>query len=339
MFTQIRDHEGNVVNEEITTATVFADSEIQMHQRVLVREPKLWDCDNPYLYECVVKVLKVGDASGEKTAGEEVLDEEIQHFGIRKLQLDSINGLRINGNMVKLRGTCIHHDNGLIGAATLERAEERRCELLKAAGFNCIRSAHHPMSKAMLDACDRHGMLVMDELSDMWTRPKNQNDYGQYFSEFWEEDVERLIAKDYNHPSVILYCMGNEIQEIGTAKGAELNRKIDTKIKSLDSTRYTTNALNGMIAAGNRVGEILCDITGKKPEELSASMMVPAEATEEKNKGGSDELNGMMVRRTSHHTGQTGLLMSVILILLDTAARLVISGRLCLDSEKNRIWR
>ncbi len=147
--------------------TMFGQEQEEVIQRICIKDAKLWDCDNPNLYQCQVKIY----------AGEELLDETDEHFGIRRLELDAEHGLRINGKQVKFRGTCIHHDNGVIGATTLAKAEERRCRQMKEAGFNSIRSAHHPMSKAMLDACDKYGMLVMDELSDMWTKHKNPNDY------------------------------------------------------------------------------------------------------------------------------------------------------------------
>ncbi|MCD8023686.1 MAG: hypothetical protein LUF30_12185 [Lachnospiraceae bacterium] len=134
----------------------------------------------------------------------QIVDSVSIPVGIRVLGLNAKHGLTINGRPVKLRGSCIHHDNGILGAATFADAEYRRCQQLKEAGFNALRSAHHPMSRAMLEACDRLGMLVMDELSDMWTRTKNPHDYANYFSANWEQDVENMIAKDYNHPSVIL---------------------------------------------------------------------------------------------------------------------------------------
>lgn len=190
LITEIRDAQGNIAASDTAHATVFGGTEITVRQRMAVVHPLLWDCDTPNLYHCAVRVVQ------EET----VWDEAEDHFGIRKLSLDAVNGLRINGKEVKLRGSCIHHDNGIIGACTLERAEERRCEIMKEAGFNCIRSSHHPMSRAMLDACDRLGMLVMDELSDMWTRSKNNNDYSMNFQDYWEKDVELLVAKDYNHP-------------------------------------------------------------------------------------------------------------------------------------------
>ena len=130
-------------------------------------------------------------------------DAETVTFGIRSLRLDPEHGLRINGETVKLRGACVHHDNGVLGAATFARAEERRVQILKDAGFNAIRMAHHPMSRAMLNACDRLGMLVMDEAFDVWTSAKSDFDYSLNFPQWWERDIEAMVAKDVNHPSVI----------------------------------------------------------------------------------------------------------------------------------------
>ena len=152
----------------------------------------------------------------------EVLDEESTTFGIRSLTVDPVRGLRVNGEQVLLRGACVHHDNGLLGAATIGRAEERRVELLKEAGFNAIRSAHNPLSRPMLEACDRLGVLVMDETFDMWTQPKSEHDYALRFPDWWEADVEAMVRKDFNHPSVILYSIGNEIPEAGTPMGARV---------------------------------------------------------------------------------------------------------------------
>lgn len=220
---------------------------------ICVLQPKLWDCDHPELYQCRIRIEQDG----------ELLDEAIETFGIRTLILDSVHGLRMNGRQIKLRGACIHHDNGILGAATLEKAEERRCRQLKEAGFNSIRSSHHPVSKAMLDACDRYGILVMDELSDMWTLHKNSYDFALHFEECWEEVAELMVAKDYNHPSVILYSSGNEITEAGSEAGAAINRKICNKLHELDHTRFTTMGQNGLMTAGKRLKEIMTDVMGR----------------------------------------------------------------------------
>lgn len=236
--TEILDADGNKVTDETSCSTIYGRTEQNHYQRIAVCNPNLWDCENPYLYTCRLTL---------ECDGEFVEQAEVK-FGFRKLQLDGVHGLRINGKQVKLRGACIHHDNGIIGGCTLEMAEERRCRILKEAGFNCIRSSHHPVSKAMLDACDKYGMLVMDEFTDMWTLPKNMNDYAAYFETDWEQDVTRMIEKDYNHPSVILYSTGNEIQEVGTVNGVEVNRMIAEKIRNLDATRYVTCGFNGWLA-------------------------------------------------------------------------------------------
>lgn len=235
------------------TVIMYPDSKEMSRHIICVEKPELWDCDTPNLYQCRVQIECAG----------EVLDETIENFGIRTLLVDSVHGIRLNGKEVKLRGTCIHHDNGILGAATLKRAEERRCQQLKEAGFNSIRSAHHPIGKSMLDACDRYGILIMDELSDMWTLHKNPNDFALHFKDCWEQVAEQMVAKDYNHPSVILYSSGNEITEAGSDAGAAINRKICNKLHELDPTRYTTMGLNGLMTAGVRLREIMGDVIKK----------------------------------------------------------------------------
>ena len=218
-----------------------AASRRRVRQRLVVPDPRRWSLDAPTLYTCRV-VVRDGD-------GVEI-DRDETTFGIRSLQVDAARGLRINGEVVNLRGACIHHDNGVIGAATVERADERRIEILKASGFNAIRSAHHPASKALLDACDRLGMLVMDEAFDMWIHPKMRNDYARVFPEWWETDIDAMVRKDRNHPSVILYSIGNEIPDTGDPTGADLGRRLAERVRALDDTRYVTNGVNPIISVG-----------------------------------------------------------------------------------------
>ena len=236
--SEIRDSAGTVVAADTSKATVAPGESATCRQRLYIRDPSLWSTRTPALYTGGVTLADHNAA----------MDTETATFGIRSLQLDPERGLRINGETIKLRGACVHHDNGVLGAATYARAEERRVELLKDAGFNAIRMAHHPMSRAMLDACDRLGMLVLDEAFDMWTSAKSEYDYSLSFPEWWERDIEAMVASDFNHPSVILYSIGNEIPEAGSAHGAAWGRKIAEKVRSLDSTRYVTNAINGMLA-------------------------------------------------------------------------------------------
>lgn len=247
VITEIIDAEGNTVAIDNAPLTAFAGESATMRQRLYVRQPKLWSVEAPYLYICRSKVM----------AGEKMLDEEINTFGIRSLSLDAEEGLKINGQVVKLRGACIHHDNGVIGAATFDRAEERRVEILKEAGFNAIRSAHHPMSKALLKACDSLGMLVMDESFDIWTSNKTPYDYALYFPTWWEKDIQAMVDKDFNHPCVIMYSIGNEIPDTGSSNGTVWGRKLAEKIRSLDSTRYIINSINGMVSVINLLKSVM----------------------------------------------------------------------------------
>lgn len=246
----VLEKDGKTIAKDRQMVVMYPETLETARCSICVENPQLWDCENPNLYQCRVLI----------ESADQVLDETTENFGIRTLTLDAAHGLRMNGKEVKLRGSCIHHDNGILGAATLEKAEERRCRQLKEAGFNSIRSSHHPVSKAMLNACDRYGILVMDEISDMWTLHKNPCDFALHFEECWEEVAEKMVAKDYNHPSVILYSSGNEITEAGSEAGAAINRKINNKLHELDHTRYTTMGLNGLMTAGTRLKEIMGDV-------------------------------------------------------------------------------
>lgn len=246
--------EGQAAGYDSVKVSMFAGEKETVKIRCCIPNPKLWNCDTPELYECFVELRNERDVI-------EVIQEMI---GIRTVMIDAQHGLQINGEQVKLRGTCIHHDNGILGAATFEAAEFRRCRQMKEAGFNSIRSSHHPVSKAMLDACDRYGVLVMDELTDMWHYHKNPHDFATHFSDCWELEVERMVAKDYNHPSVIFYSTGNEIPEYGMEMGGKINRRICNKFYELDHTRFTTGGINGVMSLtfGSEIKEIIEDIMG-----------------------------------------------------------------------------
>ena len=170
----------------------------------------------------------------------DTVDTITEEFGVRVVTADARRGLRINGTPVKLRGAAIHHDNGVIGAHTLDAADDRRIRILKESGFNAIRSAHNAASRSLLRACDRHGVLVMDELTDAWFRPKVSNDYSLDFADWWERDLEALVANGFNHPSVIMYSIGNEIAETATPRGIEMNKRIADRTRQLDPSRLVT---------------------------------------------------------------------------------------------------
>jgi len=232
----IIDEQGNTVGMGTgTDCCLFVDS------------PALWSAEHPNLYKCRVSLNQ----------GEDVVESL---FGFRSLALEKNQGLLVNGEPIKLRGACIHGDNGLIGAAEYDGAAFRRIRILKEAGFNAIRMSHHPISQNLLRACDTLGMYVMDEGFDMWTRPKSDLDYALYFNDWWERDLEAMVHKCYNHPSVLMYSLGNEIPEIGSEQGSKLTKKMVDLIKSLDETRYTLVGINGAFAAGDQMKELMSDI-------------------------------------------------------------------------------
>ncbi len=250
VLTELIDCNGQTVASEISRMTLLPHSKDKLFQHIFVKDTKLWSLDEPNLYKCRVTLRE----------GDKVWDTAEDNFGIREIKVDPVRGLRLNGERVLLRGECLHHDNGVIGAATFDRAEERRVEISKAAGFNSIRTSHNPASRAMLEACDRLGVLVMEESFDTWMTPKTQFDYARDFADNWENDVKSIVDKDFNHPSVIMYSIGNEIREVGTPVGSAMNRKIANKVRKLDSTRYVTNAINILAGFGGRMGKVLEDM-------------------------------------------------------------------------------
>lgn len=206
---------------------------------ITVPNAKLWSDETPYLYTARI------------TCSADVVEEK---FGIRTITWSN-NGLFINGRETLLRGGCIHHDNGILGAATYDESEWRRVRIMKEAGFNAIRSSHNPTSRAILEACDYYGMYVMDETFDMWYNRKTKHDYGLDFEENWAEDTAAMVNRDYNHPCVIMYSIGNEVAEPGEAKGLDCGKKQIDLIHSLDATRPVTCGLNLMVMSRYAKGQ------------------------------------------------------------------------------------
>lgn len=211
----------------------------QANVHLCVSQPRLWDAENPELYRCSAYLYKDG----------EQVDQAEDLFGFRTIKWN-VKGFYVNGKETLLRGACVHHDNGVLGACSFEDAEERRVRLLKKAGFNSIRSAHNPASKALLDACDRLGMYVMDEFCDNWLVHKNPYDYAeQEFCQWWEQDLTAMIKKNHNHPSVIMNSIGNEISELAIPEGQELCRKMAVLARELDPDKAVTLGVNMMLCS------------------------------------------------------------------------------------------
>jgi len=210
-----------------------------------LKNPKLWNVQEPNLYQ--VKVL-AKDLGVYRTHFEKAehfyVDEAMTLLGIRTITADAVRGLRINGKEVKLKGGCLHHDNGLLGAVSLYEMEARKIKKLKEVGFNAIRTAHNPPSAALIEACDRLGMYVFDEAFDAWGMGKRGGDYNQYFATDWEKDITALVRRDRSHPSVIIWSTGNEIPERGgLGNGYTLATQLAETIRKLDGTRPVSNGI------------------------------------------------------------------------------------------------
>ena len=206
-------------------------------QTLVVEGAELWSADHPALYALELAL----------SGGSGVRDRETVRFGIRKLSWAAEDGFCVNGKAVKLRGGCIHHDNGLLGAGEHRKAAFRRISLLKEVGFNAVRMSHHPMSRALLEACDELGMYVYEESFDTWESSKNDYDFSMYFSRLWTKVLTGMVQKDFNHPSVILYGIGNEITDLTTERGRLLQKRMVEHMHALDCTRPVTNACIGSL--------------------------------------------------------------------------------------------
>jgi beta-galactosidase len=245
-------------NQNVTTSALAAEisvpaggTETASHTLRLAN-PKRWDVDNPFLYSMLCEVMQ----------GNQTVDRYVTPFGIRTITFDKDAGFSLNGRRLKLQGVCNHHDLGCLGTAVNRRAIERQLEILKRAGVNAIRTSHNPPAPELLEACDRLGFLVMDEAFDMWRIAKVPNGYSKYFDEWSERDARDMVRRDRNHPSIILWSIGNEIPEQTRPQGGKEAQRLVAFFHQEDSTRPTTSAFNipegaiqnGMAAAVDVVG-------------------------------------------------------------------------------------
>lgn len=255
-------------NQAVCSAEKQTDGAVNCS--IQIPNAKLWAPQTPHLYRCVVNFEG---------------DEQEVLFGVREIECDARGGFRINGEKIILRGACIHHDNGLLGACAYAYAEERKIKILQKAGYNAIRSAHNPCSKALLDACDKLGMLVMDEYADMWYVHKCRYDYATYLSDWWEQDLLDFVDKDFNHPSVVMYSTGNEVGETSEKRGIELTKKFTEYLHKLDSSRFVTCGINIWFNAMYKMG--FGQYSDKKAEKQAT------EKHSNKNAVGSEFFNNL----------------------------------------------
>ncbi len=236
LITHLQNNRGTTVGSATAMQTINGNASAGFNQRIIVSSPVLWSTESPALYTAVTEVFADG----------KLMDRTQTVFGIRTIAYTIADGFLLNGKPLKLKGGCFHIDNGPLGAKAYDRAEERRVELMKESGFNAIRCSHNPPAPAFLDACDRLGMLVIDETFDMWNEGKNTNDYHLYFKDWWKRDVESMLLRDRNHPGIVMWSIGNEIPERATAEGVQTAKALTQYVKSFDTTRPVTAAVNGL---------------------------------------------------------------------------------------------
>jgi len=233
--TTVIDPAGKPVAKAGSAVTVPSKGIQTVAESLTVDRPQRWDVEHPYLYTLVTEVVN---------ADQNVVDRYREPFGIRTIAFDKAQGFLLNGRHLKLQGVCNHHDLGALGAAVNRRATERQLQIMKAAGVNAIRTSHNPPSPELLEYCDRMGLLVMDEAFDMWRIPKVPNGYSKYFDEWSERDVRDMVRRDRNHPSIIMWSIGNEIPEQSRADGWEVAKRLTALFHAEDPTRPTTAAFN-----------------------------------------------------------------------------------------------
>ena len=239
---------------------------------------RLWTPETPNLYTCRVSFAD---------------DEETETFGVRKVEWGT-DGFLLNGKRYIIQGACIHHDNGLLGAVCDPDAVARKVRLLKENGYNAIRSAHNPCSKALLAECDRQGMLVMDEYIDHWYIHKTEHDYVDYFNEWWRQDLTDMVEKDYNHPCVVLYSTGNEVSETAQKRGITLTKEMTDFLHGLDASRPVTCGVNIFFNLLSSIGfGVYSDEKAKKEAERAEKAKQRGEKAAKKKAVGSQFFNNL----------------------------------------------
>ena len=235
---ELRDDKNQVVGQEHVS---LLNAQGEANATLQVKAPKAWSPESPYLYKAVVRLMKNGDK----------LDEITQNVGIRTVEVSQEGGFQLNGVTRKLKGVCLHHDLGPLGAAVNKAALIRQIKTMKEMGCDAIRTAHNMPSQMQMDVCDSLGMMVMAESFDMWNYKKCKNGYARFFNEWGDRDIENLVRAHRNHPSIVMWSIGNEIPEQGMKGGKEIAVRLQDLCHRLDPTRPVTqgcdrpdNALN-----------------------------------------------------------------------------------------------
>lgn len=233
--------DGQIVAESNTQPALIGQGESVVTSVLRLAQASPWTPETPTLYTLSAQLMTDGQQ----------LDEDTTRFGVRTIDFSAEHGFRLNGTTINLKGGCIHHDNGILGACAYPDAERRKVFLHKQAGFNALRTAHNPPSQALLDACDELGMMVMDELYDCWEVGKMAHGMHDFFRYCWQMDVDNFVRRDRNHPCIILWSIGNEIPERADAvNGARISRELAERVRALDASRGVTNAICSIFADG-----------------------------------------------------------------------------------------
>ena len=234
LVTEMKNSSGKTVGKITSNCLALANDTVTIDQQVSIRNPDLWTLEHPCLYKAVTTVF----------VRNSIRDDYVTSFGIRKIRFDAEKGFFLNDIPVKIKGVCNHHDLGCLGSALNIRALERQLEIMKAMGVNSLRTSHNPPAPELLDLCDRMGIMVQDEMFDMWKKPKSPHDYSLYWDAWHEQDLKDFILRDRNHPCIITWSIGNEILEQWDSSGTRMARELAGIVRSLDSTRPITSGCN-----------------------------------------------------------------------------------------------
>ncbi|GAA5022152.1 beta-galactosidase [Marivirga lumbricoides] len=257
----ITDNGKKLASAQSQTISIEANKNKKITQSFTLKNPTLWSVKQPHMYSLITEITVEG----------KVVDQYETPVGIRSFKFDLDKGFILNGKSVKIKGVCLHHDLGPLGAAVNTRAIERQLEIMKEMGVNGIRTAHNPPAPELLDLCDEMGFIVMDESFDIWESSKTTFDYGTEWDEWHKKDLEDQILRDRNHPSIFMWSIGNEVHEQWSERGAEIGRELSAIVKNMDTTRLVTAGMNPPIHVKDAGVTIQFEETAAEPNALAGS--------------------------------------------------------------------